>query len=88
MWSPTTRKVTSCNTPKHTLAPAIGGALALEAARRSKSTPHMHVLVCLCSNVPRFQSDHPICIGSSFIAWPHFVSRNLFFFPHGAGRHP
>ena len=37
----------------------------------------MHVLVYICSNVRQFQSDHPIHIGSLFIAWPYFVSHDL-----------
>ena len=29
------------------------------AARRSKSAPHMHVLVCICSNVRQFSQLCP-----------------------------
>ena len=34
--------------------------LMLRAVRRSKSAPHMHVLVCICSNVRQFHSTEGI----------------------------
>ena len=37
----------------------------------------MHVLVCICSNVRQFQSMLWTNIGSVFVAWPCFVSQNL-----------
>ena len=47
------------------------------AAGRSKSTPHMPVVVCVCSNVRQFQSAIWAHIGLVFTAWPYFVSHNL-----------
>ena len=37
-----------------------GGGGVQGAARRSKSAPHMHVPVCICSYVRQFQSNAPV----------------------------
>ena len=37
----------------------------------------MHVVACICSNVRQFQSKLWTKIGSVFVAWPCFVSQNL-----------
>ena len=55
----------------------VSHSLPPGAARRSKSAPHMHVVVCMCSNVWEFQSMLSTNIGSVFAAWPCFVSQNL-----------
>ena len=36
------------------MRPPPGGRNDKSAARRSMSAPHMHVLVCICSNVRQF----------------------------------
>ena len=51
------------------LCPNWNTAVREGAARRSKSALHMHVLVCICSNVWQFQSDHPIYKRKGGGAW-------------------